>query len=155
MVAPKNGQVFSRETLAVIAELTAQSWQVPHSNRVDSITNFQHTRALEDDLFVGDLVPDPQALDAQDLKRIQSIALAEPTLVNALVSAKAHVSAININLQFKGRMGSSQHPHHAIVRPIICYWGLAVHTGSMDKAWEGDEGGITHKPYNKKNMYMA
>ena len=102
VVAPKNGQVFSRETLAVVAELTSRSWQVPHSNRVDSITNFQHTKALEDDLFVGDLVPDPQALDAQDLAQIQSIALAEPTLVNALVSAEAHVTAININLQVPG-----------------------------------------------------
>ncbi len=57
VVAPKNGEVFSPETLAIIAELTEQSWQVPHSNRVDSVTNFQHSVALDDDLFVGDLVP--------------------------------------------------------------------------------------------------
>ena len=102
VVAPKDGRIFSSETLGVIAELTDQSWQVPHSNRVDSITNFQHTEALDDDLFVGDLVPDSQSLSAADLKRIKAIALAEPILVNALVSADARVTAININLQVPG-----------------------------------------------------
>lgn len=102
VVAPKNGRVFSRETLAVIAELTEQSWQVPHSNRIDSLTNFQHSVALDDDIFVGDLVPDPLALDASDLERIKAVALAEPALANNLVSADARVSAININLQVPG-----------------------------------------------------
>lgn len=102
VVAPKSGQVFSRETLAVIAELTAQSWQVPYSNRVDSVTNFQHSVALEDDIHVGDLVPDPLALDAPALERIKAVALAEPALANNLVSADARVSAININLQVPG-----------------------------------------------------
>lgn len=102
VVAPANGQIFSRESLAVIAELTAQSWQVPHSNRVDSITNFQHTVALDDDLFVGDLVVDPHTLDAADLARIKAVALAEPSLANSLVSADGRVSGININLQVPG-----------------------------------------------------
>lgn len=102
VVAPKNGEVFTRETLAIIAELTEQSWQVPHSNRVDSVTNFQHTAALEDDLFVGDLVSDPLAMNAQDLARVKLIALAEPSLVNSLVATDARVSAININLQVPG-----------------------------------------------------
>jgi predicted RND superfamily exporter protein len=102
VVAPKNGEVFSPETLAIIAELTEQSWQVPHSNRVDSVTNFQHSVALDDDLFVGDLVPDPLAMDAQDLERVKAIALAEPSLVNSLVSTDARVSAINVNLQVPG-----------------------------------------------------
>ncbi|MFQ5587156.1 MAG: hypothetical protein ACE5GF_10120 [Thermodesulfobacteriota bacterium] len=51
-VAPKSGRVFTRETLAIIEELTEASWQAPYSIRVDSITNFQHTRAEEDDLIV-------------------------------------------------------------------------------------------------------
>ena len=102
VLAPKSGQVFSRDTLSVVAELTAQGWQVPHSNRVDSVTNFQHSTAEGDDLFVGDLVADPEALDAAGLARIKTIALAEPALANRLISRDAGVTAININLQVPG-----------------------------------------------------
>ena len=39
-VAPGNGRVFTRESLAIIEELTRRAWQTPFSNRVDSLTNF-------------------------------------------------------------------------------------------------------------------
>ena len=45
VLAPKDGEVFTRETLAAIEDLTEQSWQLPYSQRVGSVTNFQHTRA--------------------------------------------------------------------------------------------------------------
>ncbi len=38
--------------------MTEQAWQLPYSVRVDSITNFQYTRAEADDLIVEDLVAD-------------------------------------------------------------------------------------------------
>ena len=44
VLEPDDGDVFTRETLAAVEALTAQAWQVPYSNRVDSITNFQFTR---------------------------------------------------------------------------------------------------------------
>ncbi len=75
VVTPKSGKVFSRETLTVIKDITKEAWQVPFSTRVDSITNYQHTSAEEDDLIVDDLVLDPEALTDGDLLRIQSIAI--------------------------------------------------------------------------------
>jgi predicted RND superfamily exporter protein len=42
-VVPKDGKVFTRETLAVVEALTKASWQVPYSTRVDSITNSPHS----------------------------------------------------------------------------------------------------------------
>ena len=48
---------FSRRNLLQgIQDLTKKSWQTPYSSRVDSITNFQHSYAKEDDLIVRDLV---------------------------------------------------------------------------------------------------
>ncbi len=38
-IAPKDRNVFTRETLAAVQELTKASWQIPYSSRVDSITN--------------------------------------------------------------------------------------------------------------------
>ena len=43
VIAPKEGDVFKPDTLAMVAALTELSWQMPYSTRVDSITNFQNT----------------------------------------------------------------------------------------------------------------
>ncbi|MEW8146612.1 MAG: RND family transporter, partial [Candidatus Thiodiazotropha endolucinida] len=34
VIAPKDGKVFTRETLSAVAELTKESWQIPYSLRV-------------------------------------------------------------------------------------------------------------------------
>ncbi len=68
-VAPKDGNVFTRKTLAVVEGLTEASWQMPYSSRVDSITNFQHTQAEEDDLIVEDLVENARSLSDADLEQ--------------------------------------------------------------------------------------
>lgn len=98
VVAPKDGAVFTRETLAAIQWLTKESWQIPYSRRVDSVTNFQHTRASGDDLVVRDLVEDPAALSEAELNEIRQIALTEPLLVKRLVSDRAHVTGVNVTV---------------------------------------------------------
>lgn len=97
VIAPEDGKVFTRETLDAIEKLTQACWQIPHSNRVDSITNFQYTRAHEDDLIVEDLVLDALSLSDTEIREIKKNALAEPLLLNRLVSSSAHVTAINVN----------------------------------------------------------
>ena len=101
VLAPKDGNVFNRETLASVARLTEASWQMPYSIRVDSLTNYQHTRADGDDLHVDDLVPEEllENLDAPALQRIRDIAVNEPLLVDHLISAKGHVTGVNVTIQ--------------------------------------------------------
>ena len=41
VLAPGNGDVFTKENLIAIEELTAEAWNTPYSSRVDAITNFQ------------------------------------------------------------------------------------------------------------------
>jgi hypothetical protein len=106
VVAPGDGDVFTRETLSVLEELTNAAWQIPHSQRVDSLTNFQYTRADGDDLVVSDLVEDATSLTDADLVKIREVALDEPLLVNALVSDRGHVAAVNINV-LKGKDGAA------------------------------------------------
>ena len=43
VIEPKDGNIFTPETLSAIEELTAAACQTPHSSRVDTITNFQYT----------------------------------------------------------------------------------------------------------------
>ncbi len=99
VLAPKDGNVFTRETLASVATLTKAAWQLPYSLRVDSLTNYQHTRAVGDDLIVADLVPDPSRLGPEELHAIREIAVNEPLLVSRLVSAQGHVTGVNITIQ--------------------------------------------------------
>jgi predicted RND superfamily exporter protein len=103
VVTPKSGKVFSRETLTVLQDITEEAWQIPFSTRVDSITNHQHTSAVEDDLIVDDLVVDPMALTEGDLLKVQSIAINEPMLVNRLVSADSKYAGVNVTVQLPGK----------------------------------------------------
>lgn len=103
MLEPKDGKVFSQKTLAAVIDLTKQSWQVPYSTRVDSISNFQHTKGEEDDLLVNDLVENPENLNPQQLQEIKKIALNEPLLIHRLISPKADVTAVNVTLELPGK----------------------------------------------------
>jgi hypothetical protein len=98
VVEPASGNAFERQTLSAIEELTAEAWKLPYSSKVSSLTNFQHTRAEGDELIVEDLVRDAARLSDAQLAAIREIALAEPLLVNSLVSAAAHVSGVNVNI---------------------------------------------------------
>ena len=95
---PANGDIFTRDNLKAIAALTEACWQIPYSQRVDSITNFQNTVVDGDDLMVEDLVPDADRLSADDIAWRRDIATHEPLLVHRLISPSGHVSAINVQL---------------------------------------------------------
>ena len=103
VIEPESGNVFEPETLDAIEKLTAEAWKVPYSIRVDGITNFQHTRAFEDDLIVKDLVIDALSKSAKEIQEIKEISLSEPLLVNTLVSPSGHVAGVNVTLQLPGK----------------------------------------------------
>ncbi len=99
VVAPQDHDVFTPSILGVIAQMTEAAWQIPHSIRVDSITNFQHSYADQDDLIVEELVLDPATLEDADLTRIRGIVLNEPLLVNRLISPGGLVTGVNVTIQ--------------------------------------------------------
>lgn len=102
VLAPKDGRVFTRSTLAAVEWLTDQAWQVPYSIRVDSLSNFQHTRGEADELIVQDLYTSAESLTDSELASIRQVALSEPLLLNRLISARAHVTGVNVTVQAPG-----------------------------------------------------
>ena len=96
-VAPREGSVFTRETLAAIEELTDAAWRTPWATRVDSLTNFSHSEAAEDDLVVEPLVEDAPSLSDDDLVRVEGIALGSIELAGRLVSHDGDVAGLAIN----------------------------------------------------------
>ena len=98
VLAPKNGQVFTRANLAVVQQLTGGAWQLPYAQRVDSVTNFQHSYAEEDTLVVADLVPDAAALSDAELRRARDVTVNEPALRQRLISADGKVTGVNVTV---------------------------------------------------------
>ncbi|MDE0679247.1 MAG: MMPL family transporter [Gammaproteobacteria bacterium] len=96
-VSPRQGNVFTRETLGVIERMTEEAWQAPYSSRVDSLTNYSHSEALGDDLIVGPLVEDAASLSDADLDRIEEIANDSIELVGRMLAEDGRVAGLAIN----------------------------------------------------------
>ena len=96
-IAPRAGSVFTHEALGAIEELTEAAWGAPYSTRVDSLTNYSHSEAVEDDLVVEPLVDDAQSLDDAGLARIRAIALTASETAGRLVSTDGRVGGLTIN----------------------------------------------------------
>ncbi|TDI60663.1 MAG: RND transporter [Alphaproteobacteria bacterium] len=99
VVQPKDGKVFSPKVTEAIEKITAKAWTIPYALRVDSITNFQYSWADGDDLTVEDLIRDGANMSQAELDRRQAIALAEPLLLNNLISPDAGTTGVNVTLQ--------------------------------------------------------
>ena len=120
VITPKDGNVFSPYTLSAVQDITEQSWQIPFSIRVDSVTNFQHTYADEDDLVVTDLVESPNDLNTDQLEKIKQIALHEPMLINRLISADAKTTGVNVIIQLPGIDQMKENPQVVVfVRKML------------------------------------
>jgi len=100
VLEPADGDVFTGKTLAVVEKLTEDAWSIPYTSRVDSITNFQHTHAVGEELIVEDLVRNAETLGQAELDARREIALAEPLIRNQLLTENADVTAVNVILQY-------------------------------------------------------
>jgi uncharacterized protein len=99
VIQPTEGPALSPEGLSLIGSLTEKSWQIPFSTRVDSVTNFQNTRAIDDDLEVRDLVPDPENVTEDLSQYVERVVMEEPLLANRLLSADGRTTAVVVTLK--------------------------------------------------------
>lgn len=94
------GDIFTEEILAEVSTLTAQAWQLPYSSRVESITNFPHSVAADDEINIGNLIDFESQKNTDRLAAIKDIALSEPRLVRRLVSPNGESTVIDIAFAF-------------------------------------------------------
>ncbi len=99
VIAPKNGNVFDSKTLKLIKRITEDAWQTPYSSRVDSLSNYQHTEAEDDELIVSDLIADDFTYSPTEIEKVKQVALSSPETKNSIVSANGDVAVINITVQ--------------------------------------------------------
>ncbi len=98
IVAPPNNTIFTREALVAIEQLTEALWQTPYSVRVDSITNYIHTKGTEDSLIVEQLVDDVALLDKTKIDHIQQIALTAQETAGRFVSRDGRLAGLIVSL---------------------------------------------------------
>lgn len=98
VIEVKEGNIFTNENLKAIEDITKESWQIPYSGRVDSITNFQHTTVIDDNLMVNDLISDSLNLSPAEIETLKTIALKEPMLKDRLISSENPVTAIVVTI---------------------------------------------------------
>lgn len=101
-VIPKEGDVFSNDVLTLLEDMTNESWQVPYSRRVDSITNYQHTFSEEDDLVVESLFEEFSDFSKEKIQRNKQIALNDPILSGNLLALDGKATGVNITINLPG-----------------------------------------------------
>ena len=94
-----NGSVFTADVMSAVRELTDEGWTVPHSTRVDSIVNYQHSWALEDDLMVEDLIPEGEELNPDAITRAREVSIVEPIIMGNIVSHDEDTTVVSIRVQ--------------------------------------------------------
>ena len=118
-IVPKDGKVFTKSTLSAIEDLVSQAWKTPFSSRVDAITNFQHTRAVEDDLYVDDLLYNTSEKTDEEIVEAMKIAVKEPILRNRLINEDASITAVNITVMLPGEVMGEDVQVAQYVRQIV------------------------------------
>lgn len=100
--SPSSGDVFSDTAIQAIQAATDALWKTPFSTRVDSLSNFQRTQVQQDELLVGNLLPEDEILDSASKASLRQYALQEPLLVNRLISEDASVTGIVVTIDKPG-----------------------------------------------------
>jgi predicted RND superfamily exporter protein len=113
IITPKDGNVFTTQTLTSIEELTYSAWDIPYTQRVDSLQNFQHSYSDNDELIIQDLYVDASSLSEEQLSTIETIALSEPLLKNRLISANRQVTGLQVTTQLPGINEQGEFPEVA------------------------------------------
>lgn len=96
---PHSGSLFTPEIFRLILELTDAGWQVPFSNRVASLANFQHVSAENDALSVRDLIESDALLTPEYVAGIEQYVMSKPAVLGQLVSVDGSVTGVNVTLQ--------------------------------------------------------
>lgn len=98
VVESKQGDVLSKDNLKTIETLTEESWQIPFSIRVESITNFQHSEADEDTLIIDYFYSSERDVTDEAIASLKRKALDHPELKNLFITEKETGTLVQVKL---------------------------------------------------------
>ena len=95
--------IFNKKALGSIQRLTEAFWEMPHIDRVDSITNYQHVHSKADkpdDVLVDDFImEDLSEASPAYLKERQALASSDSIIVDRFISKDATTTMIFARLE--------------------------------------------------------
>lgn len=118
VVAAPGRKMTEPETLAALADLVSRAWTLPHSSRVDGLTNFPHVLSDADSFSVADLVPGDGPLDAAQAREIERIALDDLLIRNRLISEDAETAGVIVNFNLPAEASAEVREIVAAVRAL-------------------------------------
>lgn len=98
IVESTRGDIFTLQTLASIQDITKQSWLIPNSKRVDSVSNYLYPIVDGDDIHIGPLIENATSLSIPEIAQIRKTALSQQALVGRILSPNGEVTAVNVSL---------------------------------------------------------
>ena len=98
LIKPAQGDVFERDNLHLIEDLTNRLWQAPYSIRIDSLTGYNRSHSEEDTFYVSPLIEEIDSLTDADIASIRQYAREDAYLKKGLVSEDELVTSMVITL---------------------------------------------------------
>lgn len=135
---------FNAETMLVVQWLTEQSWQIPHSTRVDSVTNFRRIAATDTEITLSDLIEHPEKLTTADYASLRDYARTEPELVRKVVSEDGLTTAVAVTLALPE--GDPAAPFQAVVHAEKLVADLKARSPHLEVALTGSAAIATAYP---------
>jgi predicted RND superfamily exporter protein len=103
IVFKDDNSIFNTKALGSIQRITEALWEVPHIDRVDSITNYQHVHAeadKPDDVLVDDFIMEDLSEATQSyLKERQEVATSDSIIVDRFISNDGTTTMIFARLE--------------------------------------------------------
>ena len=143
IVGTETGDIFTPSALSAINKITQAGWQAPYSSRVDSITNYNHTQGLEDELIVSYLFEsfENDALPSDiEINTAKDIIMSTPSLLGNYIAKDASAATIFITFEISDNpldesYEISQYIHQQVGQVQASYPHLTFHiTGTIENA---------------------
>lgn len=92
----REGDLFSRNNLALLEKFTKEAKKLSYANQVNSLSNYTYSWSRDDELFVDSLVPDANELTDTDITAIRTISLSEPGTAGRMVNSTGKAALVGV-----------------------------------------------------------
>lgn len=108
VIKAMQGDLFTPERLDAINDITDSAWSLPDVKRVDSVTNFQRVRAVEDNIEIDHLARSGDVLTETQAQQLKTDAALEPLLTDRLLSTDGSLGLVVVQFRFQAETASDQ-----------------------------------------------
>jgi len=115
MMSARKGDMFEKENLQALMEMTESSWKLPYVRRVDSLANYQFIHSENDEMLVEDFIDSDIVGSVGQLKQRRAFALKDTDIVHRLISLDGKHAAVALSLNMDGPTSQSAEGGHRLV----------------------------------------